>query len=80
MTALIAEMGESEALDAKIKCGEGWHLQLSKAWKELAIDKLESRLDEDPGGIVWLAEELHLRSDKIAASKAAAAAAAAAAA
>jgi putative ATP-dependent endonuclease of the OLD family len=80
VTALVAEMGEKEALDAKIRCGDGWHLQLSKAWKELAIDKLESRLDEDSGGIVWLAEELHVRADKIAASKAAAAAAAAAAA
>jgi hypothetical protein len=77
---LVAEMGENEALDAKIKCGDGWHLQLTKAWKELAIDKLESCLDDDPGGIVWLAEELHARGGKIAASKAAAAAAAAAAA
>jgi hypothetical protein len=80
VAAIVAEMGEDKALDAKIRCGEGWHLQLSKAWKELAIEQLESRLGEEPGGIVWLAEELHDRGRRIAASKEAAAAAAAAAA
>ena len=75
VAAIVAEMGEDKALDGKIRCGKGWHFELSKAWKDAAIDMLEPRLDGDPGGIVWLAEELHYRATLIAASKAPAAAA-----
>jgi hypothetical protein len=76
--ALVAELGE-QALDGKTRYGENWHLQLSKAWKELAIDRLESVLGDDPGGMVWLAEDLHARAIRIADAKARARAAAAAA-
>lgn len=77
VSKLVKELGEEVALDGKVRCGSDWHLQLSKAWKEFAIASLESHLGRDPGGMVWLAEELWSRAAKISASKAAAAKAAA---
>lgn len=74
---LVKLLGEDDALDGKVKCGSRWHLQLSTAWKELAISSIESYLGSDPGGMVWLAEELRSRAAKISAAKAAASKAAA---
>jgi ABC-type cobalamin/Fe3+-siderophores transport system ATPase subunit len=72
---IVKKIGEDESLDGKIKCGTGWHLQLSKTWKEAALSSLESVLESDPGGMVWLAEEIWARAAKIADAKANAAAA-----
>lgn len=77
VTALVAELGEDESLDGKVKCGSAWHLQLSQSWKSLALEALDRHLGDDPGGMVWLAEELRARAIKIAAGKVAAAKAAA---
>ncbi|MGC5258206.1 ATP-dependent nuclease [Gordonia sp. DT218] len=75
---LVEQLGEDVALDSKEKCGSGWHLRVSKVWKEHAIATLETVLTNDAGGMVWLAEEIRARAAKIAAAKAAAAKAAAA--
>ncbi|WP_247604209.1 ATP-dependent nuclease [Gordonia paraffinivorans] len=65
---LVAQLGEDVSLDRKEKCGTGWHFRLSKTWKEQAISQLTDYLDGDPGGMVWLAGEIHARAAKIAAS------------
>lgn len=74
---LVKDLGEDVALDGKQRCGDGWHLRVSKAWKEHAIESLESHLAGDAGGMIWLVTELRARATKIAAAKAAAATAAA---
>lgn len=62
---IVARMGEDAALDGKEKCGSSWHLRPSKAWKEEAIQALAASVKEDPGGMVWLAEELGRRTESI---------------
>ncbi|WP_341358359.1 AAA family ATPase [Georgenia sp. M64] len=67
---LVMQLGEDAALDGKEKCGAHWHLRPTKEWKDAAISRLESYLTKgDPGGMVWLAEELQSRAEKVAAAK-----------
>jgi energy-coupling factor transporter ATP-binding protein EcfA2 len=66
---IVKKLGDDDALDGKFKCGDSWHLQLSKAWKDVAIASLESVLTTDAGGMVWLAEEIWARAEKIAEGK-----------
>lgn len=64
---LVDRLGKDVAIDATAKCGSRWHLRLSKAWKDEAIESLPSVLGaDDPGGMVWLGEELQRRASKIA--------------
>lgn len=65
VTKLVKHLGEDMSLDGKTKCAGSWHLQLSKAWKECAIESLEGHLASDPGGMIWLLEELWSRAAKI---------------
>lgn len=66
---LVKQLGEDVAIDSKEKCGGGWHLRVSKICKEHAIVKLPSLLDDDPGGMIWLAKELRRRAAKISTDK-----------
>jgi hypothetical protein len=67
---LIAKLGDQVALDGTQKCAGNWHYRLSKPWKEEAIASLRSHLTkDDPGGMVWLAEEIWRRAKKIASTK-----------
>lgn len=73
VTTLIVKLGDHVALDGTEKCAGTWHYRLSKAWKEEAIASLRSHLaKDDPGGMVWLAEEIWRRAAKIASTKASA--------
>lgn len=66
-------MGENVALDAKENCNAGWHYRVSKAWKSEAIERLDAYLPKtDPGGMIWLANELQARAAKLALGKASA--------
>ena len=76
---LVKKLGEDVALDSKERCGDHWHLRVSKSWKELAIESLENTLGTDAGGMIWLASELRSRAASIRTRKAAAAKAAEAA-
>lgn len=71
---IIKAIGEDVAVDAKYKCASIWHFALSERWKERAISDLEGHLGADPGEMVWLAEELRARADRIRSAKQAAAA------
>jgi predicted ATPase len=71
VTTLIAKLGDDVALDSTENCAGTWHYRVSKAWKEEAIASLPSHLaKDDPGGMVWLAEEIWRRAEKIANTKA----------
>ena len=71
VTTLITKLGDHVALDGTEKCGGTWHYRVSKAWKEEAIASLSSHFaKDDPGGMVWLAEEIWRRAQKIATTKA----------
>ena len=71
VTTLIAKLGDDVALDSTENCSGTWHYRVSKAWKEEAIASLPSHLaKDDPGGMVWLAEEIWRRAEKIANTKA----------
>lgn len=71
VTRLIAKLGNDVALDGAEKCAGTWHYRVSKAWKEEAIASLPLHLTkDDPGGMVWLAEEIWRRAHKIARAKA----------
>ena len=73
VTTLIEKLGNHVALDGTEKCAGTWHYRVSKAWKEEAIASLPSHLaKDDPGGMVWLAEEIWRRAQKIASTKASA--------
>ena len=79
--ALVHELGESNAIAAKSRCGSTpiWHLQLSDDWKQAAVGDLRDASDPKParlpshigsstdpeGGMVWLAEEVHRRADQL---------------
>lgn len=62
---LVVSVGEDAALDQKERCGTGWHLRTSKAWKEEAIRSLAAAVKDDPGGMVWLAEEIARRAARM---------------
>jgi len=71
VTTLIEKLGNHVALDGTEKCAGTWHYRVSKAWKEEAIASLPSHLaKDDPGGMVWLAEEIWRRAQKIASPRA----------
>ena len=73
VATLIEKLGNQVALDGTEKCAGTWHYRVSKAWKEEAIACLPSHLaKDDPGGMVWLAEEIWRRAQKIASTKASA--------
>lgn len=64
--ALVTRMGELEAVDGTQRCGSTTHRQLSKAWKERAIEELPRHLPAgDLGGIEWLLEEIRRRGDRM---------------
>lgn len=63
---LVNKMGEQEAVDGTQRCGSIIHLQLSKAWKERAIQELPRHLPVgDLGGIEWLLQEIRQRGDRM---------------
>ncbi|MFE5670931.1 ATP-dependent endonuclease [Agromyces sp. NPDC056523] len=65
VNAIVSEVGEDAAVDAKVRCGAGWHLSLSNRWKDAAIERLEALLiaEADPAaGMIWLAEEIQRRA------------------
>jgi putative ATP-dependent endonuclease of the OLD family len=73
VTTLIEKLGNDVALDGTEKCAGTWHYRVSKPWKEEAIAFLPSQLTkDDPGGMVWLAQEIWRRAQKIASTKASA--------
>ena len=70
VTALITKLGDHVALDGTEKCAGKWHYRVSKAWKDEAIASLSSLfVNDDPGGMVWLAEEIWRRAQRIAPTK-----------
>lgn len=65
---IIGELGETNGLDGKIKCNDTWHYQFSEAWKSQAISDLPKHLTSDSASeLLWLAELISERVDKIAA-------------
>lgn len=72
---IIIMLGEPEAVTAKRFCGESWHYEFSEAWKERALDELPRLLKSGGAGdLVWLAEVLNERLEKIRTARASAAA------
>lgn len=68
VNTLVNELGESVALDGKFRCGrsERFHLSLSSAWKEQAIERISDVLSaspDKPTEIVWLAAEIRRRAE-----------------
>lgn len=67
---IVARLGEDASIDAKIKCGDAWHVSYSAEWKDAAIESLARVVDPaEEGGMIWLAEEVWRRADKIRKSK-----------
>lgn len=69
--AVVTSLGEDVSFDGMQRCGaHRRHLSLTQAWKEEAIKQLRDHLPaDDPGGMVWLAEELGRRATKMIASR-----------
>lgn len=68
--ALSSKLGDENALDGTQRCRNGWHYRTSKPWKEAAVSQLEGLLpNDDPGGMIWLAEEINARAALISGSK-----------
>lgn len=63
---LMESFGEDRSVDASVRCSKGTHYSLSKEWKEFAITSLPAALTNgEAGGVIWLAEEIHSRANKI---------------
>lgn len=70
---LIKRVGELEAIDSKQKCEGKWHFQLSQTGKAEALAILPSTMQAAHAKpLVWLAEEINARVEKIEKSSAAA--------
>ena len=70
---LIKRVGELEAIDSKQKCDGKWHFQLSPTGKVEALAILPSTMKAAHAKpLVWLAEEINARVEKIEKSSAAA--------
>ena len=74
VNAVIASLGRDASYDAMVRCGtclSGQRHSLSDAWKKAAIEQLADHLPaSDPGGMVWLAEEIRRRADRLIDSRA----------
>ncbi len=71
---IVKRLGEANAIDRKSRCGTQWHISYSEAWKTEALSELGTMMAaKDTGGLIWLAEEINRRIDRIANSKAQAA-------
>lgn len=72
---IIEMLGETEAVTAKRVCGGSWHYDFSDSWKQLALSELPKLLKPtDTHDLVWLAEKLNERLDRVQRSKESAAA------
>lgn len=68
---IISLLGESNAVTAKRKCSDGWHYEFSEAWKQRALLDLSGLMRaEDTAGLIWAAEALNVRLDKVSQAKA----------
>lgn len=72
---IVAVLGESTAVTAKRACGGNWHYEFSDAWKQLAITQLPKLLrGPSAESLVWAAEQLNHRLEKVSAAQESAAA------
>ncbi len=72
---IVAALGESEAVTAKRGCSGAWHYEFSDAWKQRALEDLPKIMKAgDADDLIWLAEQLNDRLDKVQAAKESAAA------
>lgn len=66
--ASIATVGLEDSIEGTQKCKRGKlvHRALSTEWKRYAGQHISKHLrGDDPGGMIWLAEEVHRRADTI---------------
>ena len=74
-TKIINLLGEPIAVTAKRNCDGMWHYEFSEAWKQRALEELPKLMKSgDAGGLVWVAEQVNHRLEKVAAAQASAAA------
>lgn len=67
---LIEQLGEAIAVTAKRQCDGVWHYEFSEAWKQRAVEALPKLMKaSDSGDLVWLAEQLNERLEKVQAAK-----------
>lgn len=67
---IIKKIGQNNAVDNMVNCNGTWHYALSQAWKSEALKTLPTLMKgPDAGELVWLAEEVNRRIDKIAAAR-----------
>lgn len=67
---LIDQLGEAAAVTAKRQCDGVWHYEFSEAWKQRAVEELPKVMKaSDSGDLVWLAEQLNERLEKVQAAK-----------
>lgn len=70
---VIKRVGELDAIDSKQKCGAKWHFQLSTMGKVESLTILSNTMKaKQAQSLVWLAEEINARVEKIEKSDAAA--------
>jgi hypothetical protein len=63
---VIKRVGELDAIDSKQNCDGKWHYRISKSGKAEALTILPSIMKQfDAKPLVWLAEEINARIDKI---------------
>ncbi|MER7251703.1 AAA family ATPase [Kribbella sp. NPDC000426] len=72
---IVGMLGEPEAVTAKRRCAGSWHYEFSDAWKQRALEELPKIMKAgEADDLVWLAEQLNERVDKVQAAKESAAA------
>lgn len=68
---IVAKIGELNAVDNKLNCNGTWHYALSQAWKTEALRSLPKLMKgTDATELVWLAEEINKRIERVAVAKA----------
>lgn len=72
---IIAMLGESAAVTAKRRCNDAWHYEFSDVWKQRALTELPKLLKaSNADNLLWVAQQLNERLEKVAAAQASAAA------
>lgn len=63
---IVGILGEAEAVTAKRVCGGVWHYEFSESWKQRALIELPKILKQhDAADLVWLAEQLNERLERV---------------
>jgi putative ATP-dependent endonuclease of OLD family len=63
---IIDQLGEPIAVTAKRQCDGVWHYEFSAAWKQRALEELPKLMKaQDSADLVWLAEQLNERLEKV---------------